>query len=159
MKTTSQNETLILFGTQTGTAEDLAEQLSEIFNNSRVSNRFENMFDVDLKSVTTFKRLIIIVSTWGEGDPPDDAEALHLEISGCSDTTFTGIDFAVFGLGDTSFDEFCKCGVDFDTFLENGGGNRLLDRVDADMDFEDDFEKWSKSLTKVLSADKQKASA
>jgi len=130
----SQNNTLILYGTQTGTAEDLAEQLSESFNGCGITNRLENMFDVNMELVTTFKRLIIIVSTWGDGDPPDDGEALHLE----------------FGLGDSGYDQFCQCGIDFDTFLQNGGGNRLLTRVDGDMDFDEEFEEWSHSLANLL---------
>lgn len=146
----SQNNTLILYGTQTGTAEDLAEQLSESFNGCGITNRLENMFDVNMELVTTFKRLIIIVSTWGDGDPPDDGEALHLEFSECSDTQFSEMDFAVFGLGDSGYDQFCQCGIDFDTFLQNGGGNRLLTRVDGDMDFDEEFEEWSHSLAKLL---------
>ena len=159
MTTISQNDTLILFGTQTGTAEDLAEQLNEILVNNGIVNRLENMFDVDMEMVTTFKKLIIIVSTWGDGEPPDDGEALHLEFSECSESTFVGIDFAVFGLGDTGYEQFCQCGIDFDTFLEKGGGKRLLNRVDGDMDFDEEFETWSRSITKLLTPEKQQALA
>ena len=157
--TTFQNDTLILFGTQTGTAEDLAEQLSETLVNHGIVNRLENMFDVDMEMVTTFKKLIIIVSTWGDGEPPDDGEALHLEFSEYSENTFAGIDFAVFGLGDTGYEQFCQCGIDFDTFLEKGGGKRLLNRVDGDMDFDEEFETWSRSITKLLTPEKQQALA
>ena len=151
--TPSQNNTLILFGTQTGTAEDLAEQLSESFSGCGITNRLENMFDVDMKLVKTFKRLIIIVSTWGDGDPPDDGEALHLEFSESSNTEFSEIDFAVFGLGDTGYEQFCQCGIDFDTFLEKGGGNRLLTRVNADMDFDEEFDTSADTLTELLTQD------
>ena len=158
--TPSQNDTLILFGTQTGTAEDLAEQLSESFNDCGITNQLENMFDVDMKLVKTFKHLIIIVSTWGDGEPPDDGEALHLEFSESSNIEFSGIDFAVFGLGDTGYEQFCQCGIDFDAFLEKGGGNRLLNRVDADMDFDEEFDTWAGSLSKLLTRDQpQQASA
>lgn len=145
-----QETTLILYGTQTGTAEDLAEQLSNSLQECGVETRLENMFDVNMEIVTNYKKLIIIVSTWGDGEAPDDGEALHLEFSASAEDEFENIDFAVFGLGDTGYEQFCQCGIDFDQFLEQGGGNRLLPRVDADMDFDEAYETWANSLTDIL---------
>jgi len=149
-KTSPENKTLILYGTQTGTAEDLAEELAESLSSASVENRVENMFDIEIAEVCDFKNVVTIVSTWGDGDPPDDAEALHSEFEKADEDAFSEQNFAVFGLGDTGYEQFCKCGIDFDNFLEKGGGSRLVPRVDADIDYEDDFENWKSAVTAIL---------
>ena len=108
------------------------------------------MFDITLEEIKKHKRIFILVSTWGDGEPPDDAEGLHMEFSKVGSDSFIARDFAVFGLGDTGYEQFCQCGIEFDKFLEDGGGNRLLARVDADIDFDEDFEIWCESLTKKV---------
>ena len=134
---------LILFGTQTGTAEDLAEQLGDGLMVNDISHRIENMFDITLEVVKSYQHIFMIVSTWGEGDPPDDAEALYEELKRASSEALKGSNFAVFGLGDTGYEYFCQSGIDFDRMMEQAGSKRLLARVDADIDFDDDFTKWA----------------
>jgi len=140
---------LILYGTQTGTAEELAEELSEKFHEAGVDNKVENMFDIDLATVQKYQRIFVIVSTWGDGEPPDDAEALHLELQQAPNSLLQNREFSVFGLGDTGYEQFCQCGIDFDEYLENLGATRIVARVDADVDFEDDFESWSTQVTEL----------
>lgn len=147
----SQAKTLILFGTQTGTAEDLAEQLSDKLATSGVNNHIENMFDVNLEFASSFHRLIIIISTWGDGEPPDDGEAFHLELINNQSNILNGNEYAVFGLGDSGYEQFCQCAIDFDRLLEKSGARRLLPRVDADIDYDDLYDEWAVSITQVLS--------
>ena len=149
--TSTIKDFLILYGTQTGTAEDLAEQLGEELSNNNANHRIENMFDISLDVVKEYKRIFILVSTWGDGEPPDDAEGFHQELSEAEAGSLEGTEFAVFGLGDTGYEQFCQCGIEFDRFLEAAGSKRLIQRVDADIDFDDDFDSWiSQIQTKVL---------
>ena len=149
-ETPTNNDCIILYGTQTGTAEDLAEQLGEELLKQNVLCRIENMFDIEIDTVKEYKRLFVVVSTWGDGDPPDDAEEFHQEMSEAKDGLLKGTEFAVFGLGDTGYEQFCQCGIEFDNFLEKAGSKRILPRVDADIDFEEDFATWANDVQSKL---------
>ena len=83
------------------------------------------------------KNLAVIVSTHGEGDPPDTALELHEFLHGKRAPSLSGVRFAVLALGDTSYDEFCKTGVEFDERLAGLGGERVVPRVDCDVDYEE----------------------
>lgn len=138
----TKQQSLILFGTQTGTAEDLSEELQQTLQAVGQDPRLENMFDISFAEAAEYSQIYIIVSTWGDGEPPDDAEDLYQEAKEAAAGSLNGVQFAVFGLGDTGYEQFCQCGIDFDQFFENAGARRMLDRVDADIDFEEDFEQW-----------------
>ena len=143
-------QALILYGTQTGTAEELAEQLHETLEGEGLSPRLENMFDISLETAKQYQSILILVSTWGDGDPPDDAEKFHEELKQAPSGSLAGRKFAVFGLGDTGYDAFNQCSKDFDSFFELAGAERLLPRVEADIDFEDDFEIWQEAIKDLL---------
>ncbi|MGJ8657996.1 MAG: flavodoxin domain-containing protein [Akkermansiaceae bacterium] len=144
------NKYLILYGTQTGTAEDLAEQLSQDLDDQGISHSLENMFDITLEKVKSFQRVFIIVSTWGDGDPPDDAEDLLVALQASDRLYFAGSEFTVFGLGDTNYDYFCKCAVDFDEALTNAGASQIIPLVKADLEFDDKFDTWSQNILNTL---------
>lgn len=137
----------ILFGSQTGNGEGLAEQLREQAVAKGFNARVQDMDDYDPASLQTEKLLFVIVSTHGEGDPPVAAEELHEFLKGDDAPRFENLQYAVFALGDTSYEQYCQTGKDFDGFLENLGANRLMDRVDSDVDFEEPGEEW---IGKVL---------
>ena len=82
------------------------------------------------------------MSTHGEGDPPDTALQFHEFVHGKRAPKLAGINFSVLALGDTSYEFFCKTGADFDIQFEKLGGNRLTDRVDCDLDYEEPAEAW-----------------
>ena len=83
----------------------------------------------------------MIISTWGEGDPPSEAEDFCNDLyEGEGVPDLAHLDFAVCGLGDTGYDVFCGCGKDVDAALEKHGATRFIDRVDLDVDFDDDFD-------------------
>ena len=146
----NMNEYLILYGTQTGTAEDLAELISKDLDGLGSSHRVENMFDISLETVKSFQRIFIIVSTWGDGDPPDDAEDLHQALLEYTGNGFDGREFAVFGLGDTDYDHFNKCAIDFDEALASAGAIQLIPLVKAGLEYDDEFDRWSETLLKSI---------
>lgn len=91
--------------------------------------------------------LILVVSTHGEGEPPESARQLYRFLHGERAPRLDGLRYAVFGLGDSSYEHFCKAGRDFDQRLEALGASRLLKRVDADLDFHSPEKNW---VTEVL---------
>lgn len=132
----------ILYGSQTGNAEDIAEQLAERAEAAGLSVTAHDMLDYKPKDLKKEKNLIICVSTHGEGDPPDNAEELHALIYGKKAPKLDGLRFSVLAFGDTSYEHFCQTGKDFDTQLEKLGGERVTERVDLDVDFDDPAEAW-----------------
>ncbi|MGB0370475.1 MAG: sulfite reductase subunit alpha [Opitutales bacterium] len=142
----------ILFGTQTGNAEMLASQAAKKLKASGVDAKAVDMDGFDASTLTTEENLIVITSTYGDGEPPDNAAELHATLMSDDAPKLESTSFAVFGLGDTSYPDFNQCAKDFDASLERMGGKRIIDRVDADVEFEDVFEEWLKKLGESLSS-------
>jgi len=144
------NDTYILYGTQTGTAEDLATELHEKLSESGYAAKCENIFEVKAAEMKEWKRVIVVISTWGDGEPPEDGEDFYTDMLSMADGELTGLEFGVLGLGDSGYEHFCKCGVDFDEHLERLGGKRIITRVDCDIDFEKPSEAWMNELVETL---------
>lgn len=141
---------LILYGTETGNAEDLAEQTLNRAQESGIEARMENVFNFPAEKLKEEQRVAIIISTWGEGDPPDEAtdfcEALYNdEVNGLD-----GLEYTICALGDTGYDDFCGCGRKVDEALSRNGAKAILTRKDCDVDFEEPFEEWSDELFKLI---------
>lgn len=136
----------ILYGSQTGNAEDIAETLCERAQAAGLSATAYDMLDYKPKDLKKEKNIIVCVSTHGEGDPPDNAEELHAFLHGKKAPKLDGMKFSVLAFGDTSYEHFCQTGKDFDAQLEKLGARRLTDRVDLDVDFDDPAEAWIQSV-------------
>ena len=142
--------TQILFGTQTGTTEELAEELQKELKEIGLEAPCENIFDVSVDLLKEVNRVFILISTWGDGDPPDDAEDFYAEFVALPDASLKGLEFSVLALGDSGYELFCECGKNFDKHLERLGGKRIANRVDCDVDYEEPFENWMKNVIEVL---------
>tara|TARA_B100001996_G_scaffold381808_1_gene372048 strand:- start:883 stop:1338 length:456 start_codon:yes stop_codon:yes gene_type:complete len=138
----SDRKLLVLFGTETGNAEDLAFDAGNSSKEFNLEAEVKGMDEVSLDDVISCKRLIICCSTWGEGDQPDNAQDLFDEVSESEDGCMSGVNFGVLALGDTAFEMFCQSGIEWDQILEQKGGTRINDRVDCDTDYEDDATEW-----------------
>jgi sulfite reductase (NADPH) flavoprotein alpha-component len=136
----------ILYGSQTGNAEDIAESLRERAEAAGLTATAYDMLDYKPKDLKKETNLIVCVSTHGEGDPPDNAEELHAFIFGKKAPKLDGLKFSVLAFGDTSYEHFCQTGKDFDAQLEKLGGKRLTDRVDLDVDFDEAAEAWIETV-------------
>jgi sulfite reductase (NADPH) flavoprotein alpha-component len=86
----------------------------------------------------------------GEGEPPDDAIAFFDYVKDLGEASLRELRFAVFALGDTSYDDFCQCGRDLDRMFEEPGASRLLTRVDNDVDFEEALACWHEAVAVVI---------
>lgn len=141
---------LILFGTQTGTAEDLADELHEVLESDGVKCELQSMFDVRVDAMVGRERVFVVISTWGDGDPPDDAEDFCEALGVMEVGMLAGVEFAVFGIGDRGYEEFCECGKFVDRELERVGAKRILERVDCDVDIDGPFGKWMDEVALVM---------
>ena len=149
----------ILFGTQTGNAEGLASQAAKQLKSAGVDAKAVDMEGFDGSTLTDEENLIIITSTYGDGEPPDNAAELHAFLMSDDAPKLEKTSFAVFGLGDTSYPDFNSCAKQFDSRLEALGGKRMVDSVFADVEFEDDFEAWLGKLGEALAAGAAPAAA
>ena len=138
-------ELMIIFGTETGNAEMLAEDAQRMAPNYGLNASIHDMDDLSLDDFAGVTRLLVTCSTWGEGDQPTNAEDLFESVKRADDGAMNGVNFAVLSLGDTSYEMFCESGKQWDSILEGKGGNRIKERIDLDTDYEDFSEEWIQS--------------
>lgn len=141
----------ILVGSQTGNCEALAEQLHRLAGGRGLKTVIKKMGDYKFLQLKTEKNLLVIVSTYGEGEPPDNARELVEFLSGKRAPSLKQAQFAVLGLGDSGYEFFCKTAVDFDRRLEELGATRIHPRVDCDVDYEESAEAWMDAVLNELS--------
>jgi sulfite reductase (NADPH) flavoprotein alpha-component len=146
----------ILYGSESGNAEGCAQQAAEVAGREGFAVTVADMGDYDRNRLAGETNLLVVVSTWGEGDPPETAVDFHEFVMGESAPKLEGTRFAVFALGDTSYADFCECGKQFDQRLAALGGERILDRVDSDVDYEEPYSEW---LGRVIPAMRAAAGA
>lgn len=139
----------ILFGSQTGNGEGLANTLKERAQANGYNVNLMDMADYDPSDLESERLLFVIVSTHGEGEPPIAAEKLHAFLHSEQAPRLENLKYAVFALGDSSYQYFCKTGKDFDSFLEKLGAQCLMDRIDADVDFEEPAADWMETVLKT----------
>jgi len=150
-------EVTVLFGSQTGNSQGLAKKLARKLEEGGFQVALSVMRDFKSNTLKKVRNLLIIVSTQGEGDPPDNAmsflEFLHSKRAPQLDE----LRFSVLALGDTSYDQFCQTGKDFDKRLGELGGQRISPRVDCDVDFDEPAAAWMESVLGQLAEDQRQA--
>ncbi|HDT0777419.1 TPA: NADPH-dependent assimilatory sulfite reductase flavoprotein subunit [Klebsiella aerogenes] len=142
----------LISASQTGNARRVAEALRDDLQAAQLNVKLVNAGDYKFKQIASEKLLVVVTSTQGEGEPPEEAVALHKFLFSKKAPKLDGTAFAVFGLGDTSYEFFCQSGKDFDSKLAELGGERLLDRVDADVEYQAAAAEWRARVVDVLKA-------
>ncbi|HCA2408611.1 TPA: NADPH-dependent assimilatory sulfite reductase flavoprotein subunit [Citrobacter freundii] len=142
----------LISASQTGNARRVAEALRNDLIAAKLNVTLINAGDYKFKQIANEKLLIVVASTQGEGEPAEEAVALHKFLFSKKAPKLDNTAFAVFGLGDTSYEFFCQSGKDFDAKLAELGGERLLDRVDADVEYQAAAAQWRARLVDVLKA-------
>ena len=144
----------ILFGSQSGNAEGLAAKFAKQATDYGLDAEVADMDGFDLSSLSSKKRVLIICSTWGEGEQPDNAEELWQKAVSASPGLLNGVHFSVLALGDTSYELFCESGKEWDKRFEELGAKRLVDRVDCDVDYDKISQVWAEeSLASMAAVD------
>lgn len=142
----------LLSASQTGNARRVAEALRDDLLAAKLNVNLVNAGDYKFKQIANEKLLVVVASTQGEGEPPEEAVALHKFLFSKKAPKLNGAAFAVFGLGDTSYEFFCQCGKDFDSKLAELGAERLLERVDADVEYQAAASEWRARIVDILKA-------
>jgi sulfite reductase (NADPH) flavoprotein alpha-component len=143
------NRIPILFGTETGNSEYCADILSEALEKEGIEAEAIDMFDYEPEDIASENIVIIITSTFGNGDPPDNAVEM-LRYLQEEDLDLGHMKVAICGLGDKSFSFFAQCGKDFETALRKCKATLMFDRVDCDGDFELVFERFMETTVSHL---------
>jgi len=133
----------ILFGSQSGNSEDLAAKFAKQAANYGLEGTVHDMDGFDFGSLSGMKRVLIVCSTWGEGEMPDNAEELWQTSTKAPAGTLSGVHFSVCALGDTSYEFFCESGKEWDEQFEKLGATRLVERVDCDVDYDAPAAAWA----------------
>ncbi|MBD3919663.1 assimilatory sulfite reductase (NADPH) flavoprotein subunit [Paenibacillus sp. PR3] len=145
-------EATILFGSQTGNSQRLAGRLADKLKGQGFEVTLSAMNQYKTNKLKEVPYLFIVASTHGEGDPPDNALTFHEFMHSKRAPKLEGTKFSVLALGDTSYEFFCKTGQDFDVKLAELGAQRIVDRVDCDVDFEDAAAGWLAAVEGAVSA-------
>ncbi len=140
----------VLYGSESGNSEKLAGVIVKTAEKAGFKATVASMGDAKPASLTKAENLLVVVSTWGEGDPPDNAVAYYEAFMSDAMPKLAGVKYSVCGLGDTSYEHFCKMGKDFDARLAALGAERVHDRVDCDVDYQATFDTWLAGALKAF---------
>ncbi len=143
-------EVTVLYGTQTGNCQQLADHVVKRFKEHEFHVTLASMNDFRPRDLRKLTNLLIIVSTHGEGDPPDDSLQFHEVLHSKRAPKLDGLNFSVLALGDSSYEFFCQTGKEFDARLEELGATRIVPRVDCDLDYDEPAEEWFKKVLETL---------
>ncbi len=146
----NDRDLLLIFGTETGNAEVLAEDAGHLAATSDLKPTVMDMEDISLATLSSAKRLIVICSTWGEGEQPVNAQDLYESVQESEGGSMEGVNYAVLALGDTAFEFFCESGKEWDILIEEKGGSRVNKRIDCDLDYDDYAAVWIRATLEIM---------
>lgn len=132
----------ILYASQTGTAESLAKKAAKTAASRGFAPAVLDVATVSAESLQAHANLLFITSTYGDGEPPDSAKALHAALAADTAPALAPVRYSICALGDTNYTLFCQAGKDFDAYLEKRGATRVHPRADCDVDYDAPFETW-----------------
>lgn len=147
----------ILYGTETGNAAELAKALAASAKESGLAAEAVDMANYKTRRLGEEQDLLVIVSTYGEGDPPQPSVGFFEFLEGRRAPRLESLRFAVLALGDSTYEFYCEAGKRIDRRLEELGGQRLAPRVDCDVDYDDAAAAWSGEVLAQLVADREQA--
>lgn len=152
-KKTETKPVTIIWGSQTGNSEGLSKKVSKILGGNGFAPTVIDMAEYDFAKLASEDLLLIITSTYGEGEPPDNAAAFYKALMSESAPKLEKLRYSVLALGDKNYPDFCKCGIDIDKRLSDLGAKCVAPRVDCDVDYEEPFGKWLASVQAAAGAE------
>lgn len=148
----ASREVTVLYGSQTGNSSGLSKKLAKKLEEQGLQVTLSAMGDFKPNGLKKIENLLIVVSTHGEGEPPDNAIPLHEFLNSKRAPKLDGLKYSVLALGDTSYEFFCQTGKDFDQRLQELGGTPIVPRVDCDVDFDEAAAEWMNDVLASLSS-------
>ena len=147
----------ILYGTETGNAAEVARALDAAARDNGLAATLADMADYKVRQLGQEQDVLIVVSTYGEGDPPQPATGFFEFVESRKAPKLDGVRFAVLALGDSTYEYYCQAGKRLDQRFEELGAARLVDRVDCDIDYEEAAESWTRAMVEQLASEAQAA--
>ncbi|MFD2176482.1 assimilatory sulfite reductase (NADPH) flavoprotein subunit [Veronia pacifica] len=138
----------IIYASQTGNAKGVAESLEEQVKSAGLDVALYSADDYKPRELAKETHVVIVASTNGEGEPPDNAISLHEFLQSKKAPKLDKLQYAVIGLGDSSYEFFCQTAKDFDSYLSKLGATAMVPRVDCDVDYEEETESWAATIVK-----------
>ncbi|MEM9585437.1 MAG: assimilatory sulfite reductase (NADPH) flavoprotein subunit [Pseudomonadota bacterium] len=132
----------VLYGSQTGNAKHVAAEIAEAAKERGLDVKLVDMADYKPNKLKDEKFITIVTATYGEGEPPETAEKFYNFLASKKAPKLDGVEIAVLGLGDSSYEFFNKTAVDFEERLTNLGAHVLADRILLDVDYDEHTEGW-----------------
>ena len=142
----------VLSASQTGHAREVAANLHAALTQQGINAKLVSAADYKPKTIADEQVLLLVTSTQGEGEPPEEALSLHRLLFGKKAPQLPALRFAVCGLGDSSYPDFCQAGKDFDARLAELGAERLAPRADCDVEYQTPAAAWIADLVPRLAA-------
>ena len=140
----------ILYGSQTGNSQGLAEKYASALKSNDVDVTVSSLAKFKPNNLKKLTNLLLIVSTHGEGDPPDQAIQFYEFLHSKRAPKLENLHYSVLALGDSSYEFFCKTGKDFDEQFAKLGATRIVSRTDCDVDYDDAAAQWFTAVQKEL---------
>ncbi|MDA7539399.1 flavodoxin domain-containing protein [Akkermansiaceae bacterium] len=140
----------ILWGSQTGNSEGVAKKFLKALKSGNYEPQVFDMAAYDKSKLPTEKNLLIITSTYGDGEPPDNASDFYEYLMGETVPSLEDVNYSVFALGDSEYPDFCQCGIEFDQRLEAFGAKRMFKRIDCDVDYDEQFAEWKQGVMTAM---------
>lgn len=140
----------VLYGSQTGNARHIAQALAAQAQSEGVAANVLDMADYKTTQLKNEQYLIIVTSTYGEGEPPENALGFYNFLFSKKAPKLPSLKYAVLGLGDTSYEFFCKTAQDFDNRLAELGATAVYQRADLDVDYEVQAQSWNAAVVSAL---------
>ena len=140
----------ILYATQTGIAESCAEHLFECLQEQGFEAEVTNVADFELMHLRKSDIALLILASWGEGEPPREAVGFYDELRELEADLLAHLRFAVVALGDRESAYFCSFGREVDHLMAQAGATRLCERLDCDLDHDERLSTWIKSVLEQM---------
>lgn len=140
------NQITLLYGSQSGNAQGLAKKIGKTLADQDFEVTLSAMNDFKTNQLKKVQNLLIVISTYGDGEPPDNAISFHKFLYGKRVPKLEGLNYSVLALGDQSYEQFCQTGKEFDNRLKELGGIQIYPRIDCDVDYEEQADKWLKGI-------------
>jgi sulfite reductase (NADPH) flavoprotein alpha-component len=140
----------ILYGSQTGNSESVANDVATAAKTHGLLPVIQGMDEIDCDALSKMQYLLMVTSTYGEGEMPDNAQLLWDQASEESAPRMENSQFSILALGDSSYDKFCQAGIDWDNRLVELGAKRIVDRADYDIGLDAVAENWISSVIPMM---------
>lgn len=140
----------ILYGSQTGNGRGVAKALADKAQAQGYAVNLASMGEYNVRQLKQEAVLLLVVSTHGEGEAPDDAIELHKFLASKRAPKLDNLHYSVLALGDSSYEFFCQTGKDFDARLAALGAKSLLPLIECDVDYEAAAGQWHADVLEAV---------